>query len=331
MITKNTLPSWQQALVNAITDPIELLSALNLESSLAEQLQPTNHPFKLKVTHSYLSRMRKKDPHDPLLLQVLPLRTETQPQPVGYSADPVGDSLASPIPGLIHKYHGRVLIITTGACPIHCRFCFRRHFPYHNAKSPLGPALEYVASNTSIDEVILSGGDPLMLSDKKLAEITHNIAAIPHVRRLRIHTRTSIVLPERITNTFTQGITQTRLEILIVVHCNHPQELSKEVIDRHTLLSDAGIRLFNQTVLLKGVNDHLDILEALCRKLFSIHIQPYYLHLLDQVSGAAHFEVEHQTAVDLYAKLGSRLPGYMLPRLVREDSGQASKTIISTN
>jgi EF-P beta-lysylation protein EpmB len=331
MITKNTLPDWQQALANAITDPTELVNALDLEPSLIQELQPASQPFKLKVTHSYLSRMHKKDPHDPLLLQVLPLRTETKPQPVGYSADPVGDGLASPIPGLIHKYHGRVLIIMTGACPIHCRFCFRRHFPYCNAKSPLGPALEYVASDTSIDEVILSGGDPLMLSDKKLAKIIHNIATIPHVKRLRIHTRTSITLPERITDTFIQCITQPRLEVLIVVHCNHPQELSKEVADRHTMLSDAGIRLFNQTVLLRGVNNHLNTLETLFRKLFSIHIQPYYLHLLDQVSGAAHFEVEHQTAVDLYAKLGTRLPGYMLPRLVREDSGQASKTIISTN
>lgn len=331
MVTKEKTPLWQQALAEAITDPEELLSALNLDPSLAAGIFPANHQFKLKVTHSYLSRMGKADPHDPLLLQILPLHAETQPQPAGYSSDPVGDGLASPTPGLLHKYHGRVLLIATGACAIHCRFCFRRHFPYSDAKSLDSAALDYISSDTSIDEVILSGGDPLMLSDQKLAEMSQKLAAIQHVKRLRIHTRLPVVLPERITDAMLDWMTHTRLQIILVIHSNHPQELDKKVADGLIRMADAGIKLFNQSVLLKDINDQVSVMETLCRKLFSISVQPYYIHLLDKVSGAAHFEVEHSAATKIHAELGTRLPGYMLPRLVREEAGQAAKTIIPTN
>ncbi|RUM94898.1 MAG: EF-P beta-lysylation protein EpmB [Thiothrix sp.] len=331
IVTKEKTPRWQQTLADAITDPVELLSELNLAPALADRIFAANEQFKLKVTRSYLSRMRKADPHDPLLLQILPLQTETLPQPADYSNDPVGDGLASPAPGLIHKYHGRVLLIATGACAIHCRFCFRRHFPYSDTRPLHSAALDYISSDTSIDEVILSGGDPLMLSDQKLAGICQQLANISHVKRLRIHTRLPVVLPERITNTMLDWMTQTRLQIILVVHSNHPQELDQNVANRLKYMADAGIKLFNQSVLLKGINDQVSVLEALCRELFTVGVQPYYLHLLDKVSGAAHFEVEHSIAVKIHAELGTRLPGYMLPRLVREEAGRAAKTIISTN
>ena len=331
IVTKEKTPFWQQALAETITDPAKLLSAVNLDPNLATRILPASQQFRLKVTHSYLSRIRKADPRDPLLLQVLPLHAETLAQPADYSSDPVGDEPASPIPGLIHKYHGRVLLITTGACAIHCRFCFRRHFPYNEATSFRNKALDYIASNASIDEVILSGGDPLMLSDQKLADITRQLAKIPHLKRLRIHTRLPVVLPERITDTALEWMTHTRLQLILVIHCNHAQELDHNTRKHLIRMTDAGIRLFNQSVLLKGINDHASILETLCKKLFSINVQPYYLHLLDKVSGAAHFEVEQSIASKIYAELGSRLPGYMLPRLVREEAGRNAKTAISTN
>jgi EF-P beta-lysylation protein EpmB len=331
MVAKEKTPQWRQALADAITDPVELLRELNLAPNLAARIAPANRQFKLKVTRSYLSRIRKADPNDPLLLQILPLLAETLPQPADYSNDPVGDGLASPIPGLIHKYQGRILLIATGACAIHCRFCFRRHFPYSDSRPLQGAALDYISSDTSIDEVILSGGDPLMLSDQKLAEICQQLAEIPHIKRLRIHTRLPVVLPERITDTTLDWMTHTHLQIILVVHSNHAQELDKNVANGLKRMADAGTKLFNQSVLLKGINDQVSVLETLCRELFSINVQPYYLHLLDKVSGAAHFDVEHSIAVKIHAELGTRLPGYMLPRLVREEAGRAAKTIISTN
>jgi EF-P beta-lysylation protein EpmB len=298
---------------------------------LADAILPAQRLFKLKVTHSYLSRIRKANPSDPLLLQILPLHAETLPQPQNYSADPVGDGPASPIPGLIHKYHGRVLLITTGACAIHCRFCFRRHFPYSDAISSRNAALDYIASDPSIEEVILSGGDPLMLADEKLREICREIALIPHIKRLRIHTRLPVVLPERINDALLSWITETRLQIIVVIHCNHPQELDDNVSKGLEHLASAGIKLLNQTVLLKSINDKASILEILCKELFSAGVYPYYLHLLDNVSAAAHFEVNAVTATKIHADLGSRLPGYMLPRLVYDEPGQAAKTLLCKN
>ena len=329
--TKEKTLRWQQALAEAITDPVELLKALDLDPTLAASMFPANQQFKLKVTRSYLSRINKADPYDPLLLQILPLQAETLPQPADYSSDPVGDTLASPVPGLIHKYHGRVLLIATGACAIHCRFCFRRHFPYTAATPPHNAALDYISSDTSIDEVILSGGDPLMLSDQKLAEVSEKLAAIPHVKRLRIHTRLPVVLPDRITDTTVEWMSQTRLQTLLVIHCNHAQELDEHVAKRLVRMANTGVKLFNQSVLLKGINDQASVLETLCKTLFSMGAQPYYLHLLDKVSGAAHFEVTPSLASKIHAELSSRLPGYMLPRLVCEETGQSAKTIISTN
>lgn len=327
-MTKEKTPPWRQALASAITDPVELLHRLDLDPALATSILPASRLFKLKVTHSYLSRIRKADPCDPLLLQILPLHAETLPQPADYSIDPTGDGPSSPIPGLIHKYHGRVLLISTGACAIHCRFCFRRHFPYGDAKSPLKAALDYISADPDIEEVILSGGDPLMLPDEKLRVTCRELARIPHVKRLRIHTRLPVVLPERVTGDMLDWMTETNLQLILVIHSNHPRELDENVSNGLARLASTNVKLFNQSVLLKGVNDQAETLEKLCKKLFSLGIQPYYLHLLDKVSGAAHFAVDRAAAARIHAGLSARLPGYMLPRLVCEQPGQFAKTIV---
>jgi EF-P beta-lysylation protein EpmB len=274
--------------------------------------------------------IEKGNPLDPLLLQVLPTANELQ-QVDGFHKDAVGDQLAMPVPGLIHKYHGRVLLTLTGACAIHCRYCFRRHFPYSEASvdyRPASPAMNYLAQNTDINEVMLSGGDPLMMSDEKLADLVSSLNRIPHIRLLRVHSRLLSVLPERITPSFMAAVSSFKGQVVFVAHINHPNEISEHNRQAFQQLSRGGYRLFNQSVLLKGVNDSAQVLAELSYRLFDAHIQPYYLHRLDKVQGAAHFDLSMQECKTIYSELRNHLPGYLLPSLVEENAGQKSKTAI---
>lgn len=318
---------WQRELARAIKDPLALLATVGLTADDIPGGVDTNQPFPQRVPHSYAARIRPGDPMDPLLLQVLPLLQESAVQP-GFLQDPVGDTSAAAIPGLLHKYHGRVLLITTGACPIHCRYCFRRHFPYDENRPDnrrWSAAIDYIAADPEITEVILSGGDPLSLSTSRLAEITTALRDIPHLRRLRIHTRMPIVLPSRIDTPFLQWLSALPWQIVLVTHCNHPNELDNEVQHALQAIRNCGVTLLNQTVLLKAINDNTDTLSALSETLFAAGVLPYYLHLLDRVHGAAHFDVEEHIANQLMDSIRCRLPGFLVPQLVREIAGKPYK------
>ncbi len=272
--------------------------------------------------------MVKGDPRDPLLLQVLPLVAEDQLQP-GFTVDPLGEQMTNVETGVIHKYHGRVLLLAASGCAINCRYCFRRHFPYSEnrlGRSQWQSALNYIAQDTSITEVILSGGDPLMLQDERLAELVESIADIAHVQRLRVHSRLPVVIAERLTAQLTDILTRTRLRSTLVLHVNHPHELTPEHAQRLAVMRQAGVTLLNQTVLLKGVNDSGEVLIELSEQLFNHHLLPYYLHVLDRVQGAQHFDVSSAEAYALYQQMLAKLPGYLVPKLVREEAGQPHKT-----
>ena len=327
---RDDTPAWQRLLARSITDPAELLRRLRLDPALLPAARAAAARFRLRVTLPWLARIRPGDPHDPLLRQVLPLGEELAPQPPGFGPDPVGDLAAGRAPGLLHKYHGRALLITTGACAIHCRYCFRRHYPYgeHNASAALEDSLAYLRRRPDIKEFILSGGDPLMLGDARLAALLDALEALPHLRRLRLHSRLPVVLPQRITPTLVDRLAASRLAAVLVIHANHPREIDDSVTEALQALNRAGVRLFNQSVLLRGVNDDVDSLAELSERLFDSGVQPYYLHLLDPVAGAAHFEVPEAKARALHAALAARLPGYLLPRLAREQAGAPAKTLL---
>jgi len=320
--------SWQQQLAQAITEPRDLLDFLSLDDSQFPDCRQASLDFPLKVPHSFAAKMRSGDPRDPLLLQVMSHGQELQPIS-GYSNDPVGDLQAMPVPGLLHKYHGRVLLVTTGACAVHCRYCFRRHFPYQDnqpARQQWQQALDYIAADDSISEVILSGGDPLVLSDRRLAELLHQLQAIAHVRRLRIHSRLPVVIPARITDELIALLGDSRLQCSLVIHANHPAEIADDDLPRLHRLAAAGVCLLNQAVLLRGINDSTHCQQALCERLYQARVLPYYLHLLDPVQGAAHFDLDEHRATDIINELRQRLPGYLVPQLVREIPGEKSKT-----
>ena len=323
-------PSWQQALAQAITDPNELCRELALDPELLQEIEPAIDQFRLRVPRSFVARMEKGNPNDPLLRQVLPLGIEMQAVP-GFTQDPVEERKVHPASGLLHKYRGRVLLTLTGACAVHCRYCFRRHYPYEEkvpALSEWQAALNYIAKDKSITEVILSGGDPLVLKDQSLEKFIKMLESIAHLKRLRIHTRLPIVISERITDAFITLLQKTRLQAVVVLHSNHANELDGSVAKAMLRCKDKNIILLNQAVLLRGVNDSVDALVQLSERLFEIGIIPYYLHLLDPVAGAAHFNVPLKVAKQLMRKVLNRLPGYMVPRLVREVPGLAAKKII---
>ena len=325
--TDITYVSWQAALKDSVRDPRELCRILELPPADADQALAAARDFPLFVPRSFVARMQKGDAGDPLLRQVLPLADELE-SPQGYLKDPVGDQQATLRPGLLHKYHGRVLMVATGACAVHCRYCFRRHFPYTSTpRSPAEwePALAVIAQDDSLREVILSGGDPLMIVDEHLAELAGNLADVKHLRRLRVHTRLPIMIPERVTDELVAWLCGTRLTPIVVVHVNHPAEIDRPVAATLQRLTHAGIMVLNQAVLLRGVNDTADTLVELCEKLVDLRIAPYYLHQLDPVLGAAHFEVPVAEGKRLMAELRRRLPGYAVPRYVREVAGAASK------
>lgn len=319
-------PAWQQALARAIADPRELLRRLGLEPSLLKGMECGDALFRTRVPESYFARIRPNDPRDPLLLQVLPQAAEADAHPA-FVTDPVGDGRAMAAPGLLHKYRGRVLLVTTGACAIHCRYCFRRGFPYgeFSALRDWQPSLDYITGHPDVTEVILSGGDPLTLPDARLADLLRRLEAIPHVRRLRIHSRLPIVLPERVDDGLLSWLGKGRLNQVMVLHANHPREFDAPANDALARLRATGITLLNQSVLLAGVNDDIDTLCQLQEAGFAAGILPYYLHLLDRVKGASHFEVDEARARALHDAMRVRLPGYLLPRLVREVPGTPYK------
>jgi len=326
-----TLSTWQRELSCAITDPAQLLAELDLDPALGAPARAASSMFALRVTRSYLGRIRRGDAGDPLLRQVLPLADELE-ETAGFTADPLQEHAATRASGLLQKYAGRALLITTQACAIHCRYCFRREFPYSQQREQpeegaarFSAALEVIATDTSIEEVILSGGDPLSLSDARLTRITDAIAGMRHVQRIRVHTRQPIVLPSRVDDGLLTWLRGIQRPTVFVLHTNHPNEIDHEVRAACAKLRAAGVTLLNQSVLLKGVNDDVDTLAQLSRTLMDAGVVPYYLHLPDRVRGTAHFDVAEATAQCLVEEISARLSGYLVPRLVREVPGAPYK------
>jgi len=330
-VAKNSpIPNWQQELSSAYTKPEELLNYLELQ---VDDISPYNEAakkFPLLVSHSYAQRIKKRDWNDPLLRQVLPLPDELISSP-RYSSDPVGDGKASISPGLLHKYHGRALLIATGACAIHCRYCFRREFPYSNNsahRSQLASIKTYLQNHPEITEIILSGGDPLTMSDSKFSHLFKLLSEIEQIERIRIHTRLPIVLPSRINMELLTTLSSSTKKVVMVIHANHANELNDDVANALIALKEHQVILLNQTVLLKGINNDIASLEQLSLRLFNVHTLPYYLHVLDKVAGAMHFDQESHKSYQLYEQLQQRLPGYLVPKLVREESGKPYKTLL---
>lgn len=327
-VQPDTPRRWQALWREAVRDPRELLALLGL-GALAEGLsEAAARQFPLRVPRGFVARMRPGDPHDPLLRQVLPVLDEECVVP-GFGLDAVGDTAARRGGGVIHKYNGRALLIATGSCAINCRYCFRRHYPYAEdtaAAAGWREAVARVAADPSIHEVILSGGDPLSLADHKLAELTDALRAVPHLRRLRVHTRLPVVLPERVDEGLLAWLGDLPWPVAVVVHANHAREFDAAVDAAMARLRGAGVTLLNQAVLLRGVNDSVDALADLFERGHDAGVLPYYLHQLDRVAGAAHFEVDDATALSLHAAVAARLPGYLVPKLVREIAGQPGKT-----
>jgi L-lysine 2,3-aminomutase len=329
--------SWQVELARGYRDPAELLGALGLtaaECGLDPAVTATDGTaaFPLRVPRGFVARMRPGDPADPLLLQVLPSLAESLPA-AGFVADPVGDLASARAPGLLQKYAGRALLITTGACAIHCRYCFRREYPYADqsaAAGQLDPALRAIAADATLQEIILSGGDPLVLSEQRLEDLLLALDSLPHVQRIRLHSRVPVVLPERVDSRLLATLGRLRARVVVVIHANHANEITAPVVAALRALAAATGPILNQSVLLRRVNASLDALAGLSTALFSAGVIPYYLHQLDPVSGAAHFAVTDADAVTLVTALSQQLPGYLVPRLVRETAGAAAKTLLGT-
>lgn len=325
---RDSIPCWQKKLAQGFSSAVELLEFLDLPTSLADGLAEQH--FKTRVPRGFAARMQPGNRYDPLLLQVLAVGEELNVTD-GFITDPLAEAAVNPLSGLIHKYHGRVLLTLAGACAVNCRYCFRRHFPYEDNNPGRGgwqQALDYIANDTCIHEVILSGGDPLLVKDNVLEGLLTQLAAIPHLHTLRFHTRIPVVLPERVNEHFINLLAANRLQKVIVLHSNHAQELDSQVADACAALRQIGCHLLNQSVLLAGVNNNPQILAELSERLFACGVLPYYLHILDKVQGAAHFDVPLDDAVVIFRQLQGLLPGYLVPRLAREDAGKKSKTLV---
>ena len=318
---------WQQAMKSAVRDPLQLCRMLALPEQYLEPAVRAARLFGLFAPLPYIARMRPGDPHDPLLRQVLPLAEEEE-QHDGYGDDPLDEKQAQRAPGLLQKYHGRALLITTGACAIHCRYCFRRQYPYEESPRSAeawNPAFAAIASDPTLEEIILSGGDPLTLVDTQLDQFIRRLEAIPHVRRLRIHSRLPIMIPQRVTEALVGMLRRTRLTTWMVLHTNHASEINTDVLRAIARMVDHGIPVLNQAVLLRGVNDSVASLAELCRVLIDNRVMPYYLHQLDRVRGAAHFEVPVARGLEIVEQLRRILPGYAVPLYVEEQPDQPCK------
>ncbi|RDV28006.1 EF-P beta-lysylation protein EpmB [Alteromonas aestuariivivens] len=330
IIPKNPIAvehNWQKELATSFSDPVKLLDYLQLDSGHYGQHGKARRLFPMRVPRHFASLMEKGNWNDPLLMQVMPRQEEFLALP-GYGTDPLEEHETAGR-GILHKYRSRVLLIVRGGCAVNCRYCFRRHFPYADnavSRPQWQEAIDYIRAQPEIDEVIFSGGDPLMAKDDHLAWLSSEIATIPHVRRLRIHTRLPVVLPERLDSAFSRWFTKLPLQKILVLHINHANEVSPQLKNKLEELRQQGVTLLNQAVLLAGINDSADAQVALNEAVFDAGVLPYYLHLLDKVQGAAHFDVPEQQARELMAELIKRLPGYLVPKLVREIGGQPGKT-----
>ncbi|MEQ1106153.1 EF-P beta-lysylation protein EpmB [Acinetobacter ursingii] len=321
--------NWQKQLNDLIIDPLELLNVLQLskEQLLSGAILASND-FKLRVPRAFVEKMQKSDPYDPLLLQILPHHLELEEHPE-FVTDPLGEEEANQLPGVLHKYSSRFLLTLTGACAVHCRYCFRRHFPYQENLPKNEDWLNiqtYIQDHPLINEVILSGGDPLTLSNRKLQLWLERIESLPQIKILRIHSRVPIVIPNRVDEELISLLKNSRLRIIVVVHSNHASELDDYTCSKLAALSFGQITVLNQAVLLKGVNDNAQTLIHLSHRLFEARVMPYYLHVLDKVKGAQHFDVVSSEIDCIYQEVLANLPGYLVPKLVREIAGEKNKT-----
>jgi EF-P beta-lysylation protein EpmB len=332
LIKHTSLPEdWRTQLREAYRTPQQLLAALGFSTAQQTTMLADDHGFATLVPKAFAQKMRPQDPTDPLLLQVLPRAQEATTDP-SFNNDPLQEASFNPMPGIVHKYQGRALLIAAGHCAINCRYCFRRHYPYGDqkrARSEWQQSLSYIEQHPDIEEIILSGGDPLALTDSKLFELITAIEAIPHVNRLRIHSRLPIVLPQRITLKLCQRLERSRLTCVMVVHANHANELAEDVAQACTQLREHKVHLLNQSVLLAQVNDNLASLKELSERLFELGVMPYYLHLPDHVAGTTHFFVSLEHGQSILAQMQACMSGYLVPKLVREEPGKLSKTLYS--
>lgn len=328
---ENTLDSdWQTLLKESLIPAAELISYLELPAECLPGAESGHKLFELRVPKPYLERIEKGNPQDPLLLQVLPVQQETV-KVTGYVTDPLEEAESNPIPGLIHKYKSRVLLVGSGACAINCRYCFRRHFPYADnglSNERLDQVVAYLKQQPDVNEVILSGGDPLATSDKRLEVLISKLSEVPHLKRLRIHSRLPVVIPQRVTDALVSRLSENRLKVIWVLHINHANEIDISVADAVRKITDHGMMVLNQSVILRGVNDNSQTLSELSEALFDADILPYYLHAFDPVQGASHFDVPDDRAVLLWQEMQKVLPGFLVPKLTREEPGKASKTLL---
>ncbi len=321
--------TWQQELAQGFNDPEKLLRYLSIDPSQFVDSFAARKLFPLRVPVPFVHRMNRGDINDPLLKQVMTSSDEFIEE-AGFSDDPLLEQ-QTPVPGLLHKYDNRVLLMLRTACAINCRYCFRRHFPYQDNslnKAGLVDVATYIAKNEQINEVIISGGDPLMASDQHIAQLFALIEPIKHVTRIRIHTRLPIVIPSRITDELLKTFKESRFNVIMVMHINHGNEIDQSINDICKRLKQADVTLLNQAVLLKDINNDITSLIDLSEQLFDAGIMPYYLHLLDKVNGATHFDSDEKDAIKLMQQLYQHLPGFLVPKLVREIGGQAHKTPI---
>jgi EF-P beta-lysylation protein EpmB len=323
--------SWQADFAAAVTDPAELAALLGLPDAWVGPAREAARSFPLRVPRSFVARMRHGDAADPLLRQVLPLAEELRPA-LGRSADPLQEADARRAPGLLHKYRGRALLVATGACAMHCRYCFRREFPYEEQQGETGrwqQAIATIAADPSIEELILSGGDPLSLGNARLQALGRALAGVPHLRSLRLHTRNAVVLPSRVDDGLVDWLKGLPWRVTVVLHVNHAAELEGDAVEAIARLRATGALLLNQSVLLRGVNDDAATLVALSKRLHALGVLPYYLHLTDAVNGTAHFDVDEARGRALVDALARELPGYLVPRLVREVPGEDAKVVLA--
>lgn len=322
--------SWQEQLAQAIRQPKELLDYVGLDAGSMGYSEKAIQQFPLRVPLVFANRIKKKDLHDPILRQIFPY-IEEENNCEGFIADPLAEANVQPVKGLLHKYNSRVLSITTGACAIHCRYCFRRHFPYQESSANgehLQQSLEYIEKDESIKEVILSGGDPLTLSDRRLIALCQSLSKINHIERIRFHTRVPVVLPDRLTTELIEKLALTGKTIIFVLHINHANEIDDAVISNIRLLQKYNMMVLNQSVLLKGVNDNVQSLISLSERLVENQVIPYYLHLLDPVAGAAHYNVDEQQAKQLIETMHATASGYLVPKLVKEEIEKPGKSLL---